>query len=226
MKEIMGTEIKSDEVSMQDIRRLCEEITSYSEQAHKRGNKNRIKPRYTKALKEVHDEYQTAVDNKDLAKLDKVLTKYRKVLDRYMKLQTEVDSLKVQDENNNISYRIGRTSKGSVKSLGSMFTYAKLGITNFVKEQKQSEREQKEYERKQEIYKNIGKSPYEIMKEEKKEREKAEFKKEVEQVETISTKFHAELLGHVQEENSESSMAWIDSNNTRDRSINQNEKVK
>ena len=64
------------------------------------------------------------------------------------------------------------------------------------------------------------------MQEEKKEIEKAEFKKEVEQIETISTKFHAELLGQVQEENDESSKTWVNSNNKRDRSINQNEKIK
>lgn len=195
MNEIIGTEIKSEEVSMQDIKKLCEEITSYSEETHKRGDKNVIKSKYTKALKNINDKYQTAVDSKDLNKLNRVLDKYRKVLDRYMKLNTNVNILKMQDENHNVSFRITTEGKGNVKSLSGMFAYAKLNLTNFVKAQKQSEKDKKEYEFNKKIYENIGKDPYQIMQKEKSEIEKVEFKKEVERIETPSTKFYEELLG-------------------------------
>lgn len=155
---LVKDELKSEDISISDIKFLCLDIAKNDKKAHRLFNGKKLKPKYSEAITKVHNQLEKAIDSGDISKVDKLLDEFSRVVDRYKKLKPSID-LKVREEGaNEYTYTVTEFwngEKGNISNLGRMLSFAKQNTRERLRARKQEEKERKEYERKKEFYDDV-----------------------------------------------------------------------
>ena len=207
-------EFKQEEITMGDIRIICDEIVRQDKSTRKLFDKSKIKSKYGKDVADIQDEYDKAMASGNLDAVEKVLNKYSKVVERISKLNPNMEIQRLV-ENNEMKYKVRDTiQKGSVSKLSSMFSHAKNNAKEELNQRKQEEKAEKEREIKEKIYGDVDKSRYDKMIEENERKSREDFRQGMDRAYTMD-KFKTELQGGVQEWNREAIEKYGDSDTGR-----------